>query len=131
MTSQRRPRRAAATLKLTGALSRDTLVPERRLPVRVPSATTPLAVARKLVIFALIETVDDVAALADAGTANATAATSAASMTVRDLMPAHVPAKQAVQVLPSSVRPAAACLRGWIARGSPDRGAPGRPRRGR
>src|SRR4051794_9785763 len=82
MTSQRAPRGGATTWNLTGALSRDTLVPERRLPVSVPSATTPLAVARKLVIFALIDTVDDLAALADAGTANVTAATSAASMTV-------------------------------------------------
>ena len=57
----------AATRNLTGALSRDTLVPERSLPVSVPSATTPLAVARKLVIFALIDSVDDVAASAEAG----------------------------------------------------------------
>ena len=82
ITSQRRPRRWAATRNLTGALSRDTLVPERSLPVSVPSATTPLAVARKRVIFALIESLDDTAASAEAGTANERAATSAASMTV-------------------------------------------------
>jgi hypothetical protein len=55
MTLHREPARAAATLNLTGALSRDTLVPELSLPVSVPFATTPLAVAWKLVIFALIE----------------------------------------------------------------------------
>ena len=77
----------AATRNLTGALSRDTLVPERSLPVSVPSATTPLAVARKLVIFALIDSVDDVAASAEAGTANATAAASAASMAVKSFIP--------------------------------------------
>jgi len=76
----------AATRNLTGAWSRDTLVPERSLPVSVPSATTPLAVAWNLVIFALIESVDEVAALADAGTANATAAANAASMMVGDFM---------------------------------------------
>src|SRR5919109_660301 len=59
MTSQRRPRRLAATRNLTGARSRDTLVPERSLPVSVPSATTPLAVARKLVILADIESLGD------------------------------------------------------------------------
>ena len=82
MTSQRRPRRTAATLNFTGARSRDTLVPERTLPVSVPSATTPLAVAWKLVIFAFIEKFDDEAASAEAGTANSTAAASAASTAV-------------------------------------------------
>src|SRR6476469_3861987 len=91
MTSQRRPRRAAATRNVTGALSRDRLVPDRSLPVRTPSATTPLAVARKLVIFALIERLDEVAALADAGAANTTMAASAASMEVRGLMANAVP----------------------------------------
>src|SRR4051812_14293430 len=103
MTSQRRPTCAAATRNLTGALSRETLLPERRLPVSVPFATTPLAVARKLVIFALIESVDDGAALADAGTANAAAATSAASVMVWDRMPAGT-RKQTPQV-PSSRHP--------------------------
>ncbi|MFL5859625.1 MAG: hypothetical protein ACJ780_02430 [Solirubrobacteraceae bacterium] len=44
----------------TGALSRDTLAPELSFPVKVPSATTSAAVARNLVIFAVIETRDDV-----------------------------------------------------------------------
>jgi len=61
-------------------------VPERSLPVSIPSATTPFAVAWKLVIFALIESVDFVAAPADAGRANATAAASAASMMVWGFM---------------------------------------------
>jgi hypothetical protein len=69
------------------------------LPVSVPFATTPLAVAWKLVIFALIESVDDLAASADAGTANATAAASAASMAVRSLMPNAVPNQRAIRVL--------------------------------
>src|SRR4051795_8275190 len=73
MTLHRRPRRTAATRNRTGARSRDTLVPDRSLPVSVPSATTPLAVARKLVIFAVIDTFDDVA-LMDGGLALATAA---------------------------------------------------------
>src|SRR3954469_20306471 len=86
MTLHRRPWRLAATRNLTGARSRDTVVPERSLPVSVPSATTPLAVARKLVIFALMESVDDEAALAEAGTANAIVAASAASVMVWGFM---------------------------------------------
>src|SRR3954454_8991357 len=81
MTLHRRPRRLAATRNLTGALSRETLVPERSLPVSVPSATTPLAVARNLVIFAVIESLDDVpplvGALAFALAVGATAAAKA------------------------------------------------------
>src|SRR4051794_18839567 len=95
MTSHRRPRRAAATLNLTGALSRATLVPDRRRPVSVPSATTPLAVALKVVIFALIEREDDVAASAVAGTANATVAASAANMAGWGFMPGALPLRQA------------------------------------
>src|SRR5436305_5788704 len=60
MTSHRPPRGLAATANLTGALSRETLVPERSLPLSVPSATTPLAVARNLVIVAVMENLDDV-----------------------------------------------------------------------
>ena len=55
----RAPLRAAATANLTGALSRDTLEPDRSLPLSVPFATTPAAVARKLVILAVIESRDD------------------------------------------------------------------------
>src|SRR4029079_3201124 len=66
-----------------------TLRPERTVPVSVPSATTPLAVAWKLVIFAFIEKLDDEAASAEAGTANATAAASAARTAVRGLMARH------------------------------------------
>ena len=90
----RRPRRTAATRNLTGALSRDTLAPERSLPVSVPSATPPLAVARKLVMFALIEKEDDVAAGAEAGAANATAAVTAASKMGRGFMPSLYPSAQ-------------------------------------
>lgn len=64
MTSHRPPRLAAATANRTGALSRDTLVPERSEPERTPFATTaPLAVARKLVIFAVIDSLDDLTPL--------------------------------------------------------------------
>src|SRR4051812_42914799 len=91
MTSHRRPLRLAATLNRTGALSRDTLVPERSFPVNVPSATTPLAVAWKLVIFALIDIEEDVAALADAGIANATMAAEAATMNEWGLMARRYP----------------------------------------
>src|SRR4051812_23342145 len=76
------------------------LPPERSLPVSVPSATTPLAVARKLVIFACIESDDDdVAALAAAGTANARMAAIAASMAVRGLMRSAVPILRIVRIL--------------------------------
>jgi hypothetical protein len=52
----------ATTANLTGALSCDTLVPELSRPVRTPSATTPPPrVARNLVIFAVIESLDDLA----------------------------------------------------------------------
>jgi hypothetical protein len=54
----------ATTAKFTGALSRDTLVPERSVPFSVPLATTPLALARKLVILADSENLDDEAPLA-------------------------------------------------------------------
>ncbi len=91
MTLQRVPLCAATTLNVTGARSRVTRLPERSWPVSVPSATTPLAVARKWVIFALIESVDDGAALADAGTANAAVAASTASTAERDLMAARYP----------------------------------------
>jgi hypothetical protein len=50
----------ATTANLTGALSREVLEPERSLPVSVPLAKTPLAVAWKLVILAVIESLDDV-----------------------------------------------------------------------
>jgi len=59
MTLHRAPLLAAATAKCTGALWRVTPVPEFNLPVSVPSAVTPLAVARKLVIFADSESLDD------------------------------------------------------------------------
>ena len=62
---QREPRRLATTANFTGALSRDTLVPELNLPVNVPLATTPLAVAWKLVMVALIESVEGAAARAN------------------------------------------------------------------
>src|SRR4051794_11913372 len=91
ITLQRAPLRLAATANFTGALSRDTLVPELSLPVRVPFATTPLVVARKLVMFALIESLDDVAAFAAAGCASVTVAASAARMTGRGLMATLVP----------------------------------------
>src|SRR3954449_629263 len=103
MTSQRRPTCAAATRNLTGALSRETLLPERRLPVSVPFATTPLAGARKLVIFALIESLDNGAAVAGAGTPNAAAATSAASVMVWDRMPAGT--RKPTPQVPSSRHP--------------------------
>ena len=105
MTSHRRPRRWAATRNLTGALSRDTLVPERSLPVSVPSATMPLAVARKLVIFALIDSVDEVAASAEAGTANATVAASAASSAVRGFMPEALPLGRSFELVVRFVLP--------------------------
>ena len=117
----------ATTANLTGALSRDTLVPERGLPVSVPCATTPRAVAWKLVIFALIESVDDVAALADAGTANAVAATSAASVIEWDRMPAGT-GEQTLQVPSSHLRPAVPCLRWWIPRGRPGSSCAGKRR---
>src|SRR3954453_6147175 len=105
MTLHRRPRRLAATLNLTGALSREMLPPERSLPVSVPSATTPLAVARKLVIFACIESDDDVAALAAAGTANARMAAIAASMAVRGLMRSAVPILRIVRIVTFHIGP--------------------------
>lgn len=92
MTLHRAPRRLAATANLTGALSRDTPVPELSLPVSVPFATTPPVVARKLVIFAVIDSLEDVvAALAAGAAANATAAAIAASMAMRGLMPRRLP----------------------------------------
>ncbi|HEY2437774.1 MAG TPA: hypothetical protein VGH93_11380 [Solirubrobacteraceae bacterium] len=79
----------ATTANRTGALSRDTPVPELNLPVRTPFARTPLAVARKLVIFAVIESRDGVArlalgfalALADGATTAATARAERAAVT--------------------------------------------------
>jgi hypothetical protein len=66
MTLQRPPRLAATTANRTGALSRDTLVPERSVPDSTPLATTaPRAVARKLVIFAVIDNLDDATLLSD------------------------------------------------------------------
>jgi hypothetical protein len=53
----------ATTAKFTGALSRATLLPDRSVPFSVPLATTPLARARKLVILADNENLDDVAPL--------------------------------------------------------------------
>src|SRR6476660_5363082 len=97
MTLHRELLDAAATLNLTGALSRETLVPDWSLPLSVPSATTPLGVARKLVILALIEREDDVAASAVAGMANATIAASAASMAEWGFMSAGVPARNPTQ----------------------------------
>jgi hypothetical protein len=55
----------ATTANLTGALLCDTLLPERSFPVKVPSATTPRAVARKLVIFAAKESLGDLATTVD------------------------------------------------------------------
>ncbi|HET7049358.1 MAG TPA: hypothetical protein VFI54_13940 [Solirubrobacteraceae bacterium] len=73
----------ATAANLTGALSRDTPEPDLSLPVSVPCATTPLAVARNLVIFAVIDSIDDVPplvgglefALADGTTTAAKAST--------------------------------------------------------
>src|SRR3954471_19697271 len=97
MTLHRRPWRLAATRNLTGARSRDTLVPERSLPVSVPSATTPLAVARKFVIFAVIENLDDVAPLVgELGLAFAAGATAAKAN-------AEIPATTSLRTSPSLV----------------------------
>ncbi|MGH2890120.1 MAG: hypothetical protein ACRDNJ_10880 [Solirubrobacteraceae bacterium] len=46
------------TANFTGALSRDTFVPECSVPLNLPAATTPVAVARKLVIFAVSDSLD-------------------------------------------------------------------------
>ena len=62
ITLHRRRPPAATTAILTGALSRETLVPERSLPVSTPLAATPAAVARKLVIFADKDSLEVVAA---------------------------------------------------------------------
>src|SRR3954454_23210289 len=102
MTLHRRPRRAAATRNLTGARSRDTLVPDCSFPVSVPSATTPLAVARKLVIFAVMETLDDVAPLVG-GLAFAVAAGATAARAK-----AEKPAATSLRASPSLVDEAAA-----------------------
>jgi hypothetical protein len=59
ITLHRAPWLAAATANFTGALWRETLVPELSLPVRVPFATTPLFVAWKLVIVAVSESLDE------------------------------------------------------------------------
>jgi hypothetical protein len=61
----RAPRLAATTANFTGALWRETLVPELSVPVSVPFATTPVAVARKLVIFAVSESLDDAPPVSD------------------------------------------------------------------
>src|SRR6185437_10497658 len=63
MTSHRPPLALAATANLTGALACETLLPELRLPVSVPVATTPPRCARKLVIFADSESLDGTAPL--------------------------------------------------------------------
>jgi hypothetical protein len=68
----------AATAKLTGALWRETFVPELSVPVRVPFATTPLSVARKLVIFAVRDSLEVPARAGWVGLAFAGSATTAA-----------------------------------------------------
>ena len=83
ITLHRPPRGLAATANLTGALSRDTPVPELNLPVNVPCATTPLDVGRKRVIFAVIDSLDDVAPLwRETGLAPADGAATAATASI-------------------------------------------------
>src|ERR1700760_5005539 len=65
MTSHRPAFALATTANFTGALACDTRLPELRLPVSVPLATTPPAVARKLVIFAETDSLDDMALRVD------------------------------------------------------------------
>jgi hypothetical protein len=77
ITLHRAPRLAAATAKLTGALWRETCVPELSAPVRVPFATTPLSVARKLVIVAVSDSLEATARAGERGLAFVGGATSA------------------------------------------------------
>ena len=71
-----------STAKRTGALWCDTPVPERSVPLNTPVATTPAAVAWKLVIFAVSESCEvRGAAFAAGATAAPKAATDITAMT--------------------------------------------------
>ena len=60
-TLHRPPRGLAATANLTGALSRDTPVPGAQLAGQGPLRDDAADVGRKRVIFAVIDSLDDVA----------------------------------------------------------------------
>src|SRR5579862_3505906 len=66
-TLHRFPLGLATALNVTFEVSRDTLEPDVSLPERIPSPTTPAAVARKRVILAEIVSFDVVAWLAEDG----------------------------------------------------------------